>query len=303
MKPIRSLYPLVLAVSVLFTAAAPALAEFQCAPEGAKPTLPISDPFFASETTAWSSTTKGRYTEGTGGKACRDVAVPGYEGLPTKRCTYAEADAGKGRFPPLNAEVIVLNPSSQQLASWSINACRTNGAPAAAMPKCLEKLRNSIESSNGAQFPVVGSVVESYCNSSNKYGACGTLDETSVWLRPRHTWFRDGVAVDYKDTQGVHWDDRVYSQATFEAILDVSKSDANLGNTFNVARVAAAEREQWRAWRHHVGKPEMLDGLTGTVDGGGWRTVAAAVHKSACRGSSNELFNAVVFANGSWTKP
>ena len=298
----KTLRGLVCVISVLVSAAAPALAELQCAPPGAKPELAKSDAFFAKETEAWLTVTAKRYTEG-GGK-CSDVTVPGYEGFPAKRCAYENADAGAGVFPPLPAEVIVLNPSSEQLASWSVNACRTNGALNPAMPKCLAALRNSIINSNGAQFPIVGSVVESYCNSSNKYGDCGKLkkkSKTNQWLRPRNTWFRDGVSVDYKDAQGVKWDDKKYSPATFDAVLDVAKSDANLNNTFAVARIAAATRDQWIAWRKHVdaNKPVVPE----TVAGGGWRTIAASVHKAACRGASNELFDAVVFANKGWTKP
>jgi hypothetical protein len=207
-----------------------ALAEFQCAPNGASSALPEADPFFSQEVAAWSTTTKGRPTEGNGD--CPNVTVPGYEEFPTKRCSYADADAGNGIFPALNAEVIVLNPSSRQLAAWSFHACRTNGATDATMPKCLKELRDRIIKSNGAQFPVVGSVVESYCASSQQYGDCPSLMKFhSPWLRPRNTWFRDGVSVDYKTAQGVKWDDRTYSRDIFDTVFDVAKSDGNLNCT------------------------------------------------------------------------
>ena len=150
-----------------------ALAEFQCAPNGASSALPEADPFFSQEVATWSATTKRRPTEGNGD--CPNVTVPGYEGFPTKRCSYADADAGKGIFPALNAEVTVLNPSSRQLAAWSVHACRTNGATDAMMPKYLKELRDKVIRSNGAQFPVVGSVVESYCASSGQYRDCPSL--------------------------------------------------------------------------------------------------------------------------------
>lgn len=62
-----------------------ALAEFLCAPKDTRPTLPETDPFFSQEVAAWSTTTKGRPTEGNGD--CPDVTVPGYEEFPTKRCS------------------------------------------------------------------------------------------------------------------------------------------------------------------------------------------------------------------------
>lgn len=276
--------------------------EFQCAPAGVVVAFPESDAFFSAEVKAWSPTTAARYTEGD--RNCQAVTVTGYEGFPTKRCAYDNVDAGAGLYPPLHAQVILLDPSSRQLAAWSIHACRINGATDATMPGCLEALRAHVIGSNGAQFPVVGSVIESYCNSSRLYGNCSDLRKAkSPWIRPRHTWFRDGVSVDYKDIQGIHWDDTKYPDADFDSVLDVNRSDPNLGNTFAVARVAAATRDQWSAWRKHIGKGDLPSGLQGGIQGGAWRVVAASVHKAACSGVSNELFDAVVFSNAKWAVP
>jgi len=274
-------------------------AEFQCSPVPTIPASLVGDRFFPSTVATWVTVTKSRYTEG----ECSDVKVPGYDNFPTKRCLYANADAGAATFASLQAEVIVLNPSSQQLAIWSINACRVNGATDAQIPKCLRELRNYIVANNGAQFPIVGSVVESYCNSSTLYGTCNSLAETNKWRRPRNTWFRDGIAIDYVAMQGLKWDDTIYPKSAFDAVFNVSFSDVNIKNTYSSARLAGASREQWTAWRKHIGKPDMPDGGTGSVYGAGWRIVAAAVHKAACRGGQNELFDAVVFANASWMKP
>lgn len=290
-------------MAILVGAASPASAEFSCAPANVVVSFPENDPFFAKALTAWAETTHTRYTEGTARDACKDVKVAGYEGFPTKRCKYENADAGAGIFPALPAEVIVLNPSAKQLAAWSINACRINGAKDAAMPNCLEELRTKIIRANGAQFPVAGSVVESYCNSSSSYATCESLvKEKGLGLRPRHTWFRDGVAIWFSDTFDVRWDERDYSDK-YDLLFDPGKTDKEIGSTRDVARLAAAYRNEWRNWRKHIGKPEMVDGATGTVDGHGWRKVTSYVHKAACRGVANELFNAVVFGNKSWTKP
>jgi hypothetical protein len=260
-----------------------AFAEFQCAPTGSTSSLPTNDPLFAQEVLAWSSAIAHRdQMEG-----CTDIAVPGYEGFPTKRCSYQTADLGKD---PLRAEVIVLNPSFRQLAAWSIHACRLNSAKESVLLGCLANLRNTIIPSNGAKFPVAGSVIESRCHWQSQL-ECSTVQARE----PTNTWFRDGVAVDYFDAQGIHWYPQSYSKATFDAVFDVSKSDKNLHNTFKYARVAAAVREDWIEWRKHLGKPQMLNGTKGTVEDHGWRIVAADVHRAACTGASNELFDAVVW--------
>jgi hypothetical protein len=302
MKKNQILSAWLLSMFVSLGLAFPAFAEFSCAPDNATITFPEKDPFFAATIVAWSKTTRGRYTEGTTPDACTDVKVSGYEGFPTKRCKYESADAGKGIFPALPAEVIVLNPSAKQLAAWSIAACRTNGAKDAAMPDCLERLLSHVVRSNGAQYPVAGSVVESYCNSSSSYGTCESLLKSKGdGLRPRHTWFRDGVSIYFQSLLDVRWDDRDYS-GKYGLLFDVDKADEHIDSTRYVARLAAAQREQWRSWRKHMKKPEMVEGSIGSVDGHGWRTVAAYVHKAACKGASNELFDAVVFANKAWIK-
>lgn len=286
------------AILTLFSATARAFAEMQCAPAGVTPALPTTDPLFAAETAAWLMVTRSRYLEGDGN--CSDVSVPGYEDFPTMRCSYASLDAGKRPFfQPLPAEVIVLNPSSEQLAAWGIHACRINDA--ADMSKCLVSLRDHVKRQNGAQFPVAGSVVESKCSTME--AGCDGLPDDSVLRAPRHTWFRDGVSVDYVAAQGINWLPRVYPDEVFEAALDVAKSDLNLNKTYYFARVAGIKAPAWIRWRTHVGLSVMPEGETGTIDNHGWRKVSAAVHKAACSGASNELFDAAVFANRAWTVP
>jgi hypothetical protein len=205
-------------------------------------------------------------------------------------------DAGEAYFKALPAEVILLNPSAAQLASWSISACRTAGGPSVA--KCLTNLRNWIVGQNGAQFPVAGSVVESYCNSSKSSPPCRDLEDDDWRLAPRHTWFRDGVSVDYAGVGVVHWDSILYDKATFDAVLDVASYDAKLNMTYDIARIAAATRDVWIKWRSYRASPELPQD---SVQNGGWRVVSASLHKAACSSDHNELFNAVVFANPSWS--
>jgi hypothetical protein len=140
-------------------------------------------------------------------------------------------------------------------------------------------------------------VIESYCNSQSPYD-CGPLQAR----KPRNTWFRDGVSIDYTDAQGVKWDEQSYPEAGFDAVFDVVNSDRNIKTTYAIARIAAAQRDDWIDWRRHLGKPQMLNGTTGTVAAGGWRIVAADVQRAACTGASNELFDAVVWRSMSQGK-
>jgi len=276
-----------------------ALAEIQCAPQGASVQYPTTDKFYLDETASWTRVTKARYLEGAGASACTDVTVSGYEGYPTKKCSYQSVDAGADAYPTLPAQVILLNPSAQQLSSWSIHACRTNGATDAQMAKCLQKLRDYVVVQNGAQFPVAGSVVESYCNSSPSYpNGCRKLSPSDKGRQPRNTWFRNGVSIDYKADYPVRWDAKAYPSETFDAIFDVVKSDAHVNNTFKNARVSGAIRQNWIDWRKHIAKPMMPEGMTEKdIKTSGWQSVSREVHKAACKSDSNELFDALVFAN------
>ncbi|MGR9207486.1 hypothetical protein ACU8OG_26630 (plasmid) [Rhizobium leguminosarum] len=276
----------------------PTAAEIQCAPKNIAITYPVQDPYFASEKEAWTAVIGSRYLEGTD-DSCSDIEIPGYESYPTKRCYYSAVDAGGEAFAPLSAQVIILNPSAQQLASWSVRACRDVGANDMQMPNCLNKLRLHIVKANGAQFPVAGSVVESRCSSSKAYPhGCKGLSDKNKARQPRNTWFRNGVSIDYVDTFDAHWDEKTYTATTFDTVFDVNASDKFLHNTFTWARIANAERQDWIDWRNHTGKPLMLPGtVEGSVDDHGWQSISREVQKAACKSDTNDLFNAVVYSH------
>lgn len=283
---------------VAMVAARPAAAEFACAPAGAASAYPTSDPNWPAEVAAWSKITANRYLEG-GKDACKDASVIGYAGFPTKLCRYASADAGAGSFAMLSAQVVLLDPSAVQLAAWSINACRAEGAVGASMLKCLAALRGWVVSQNGAQFAILGSAVESRCNSSpsNYPQGCSALAPADPGRRPRHIWFRDGVSVDYRSAAGVHWDSTAYGDGVFARMLDPAQSDPWLNTTYVYARVAGATRDEWRAWRKLQGLPPVPAGMTETdLEAGGWRTISRDAHKAACQGAEHALFNARVHA-------
>lgn len=296
----RTAHALAACVAILASVTSGAAAEFQCSPAATKVKFPKDNLYYAEEVKHWAQRIRSRYLEGNGD--CDDVAVPGYKGFPTKRCRYKSADAGEGHFERLSAEVILLNPSSKQLAAWSVSACSINNTPQAAMAKCLSKLRDHVIGSNGAQFPVVGSVVESPCSRGKERPSCKGLEKDDRSRRPTHTWFRDGLSIDYLDGFQVHWDETAYPPEKFDVVLDVSKSDASLQQPFFIGRLGGIDRKQWIEWRDHRGVSKMAKGSDGATDGHAWRTVLAAVHKAACTSNSNELFNAAVFAHPEWRK-
>lgn len=289
---------LALLIAAVYGATGQAAAELQCSPQNAAIAYPVHDPFFASEKEAWAKVTRSRYLEGIG-DSCVDVLMPGYESFPTKHCRYSAVDAGGKAFDALSAQVILLDPSARQLASWSVRACREVGATDKEMGKCLSELRSQIVRSNGAQFPVAGSVVESRCSSSRDYpNGCDGLPDNDKARQPRNTWFRNGVAIDYQPAFGVFWSVDTYPAEVFDKVLDVKKSDKYLNSTFVWARIANALRQDWIDWRNHVGKPLMLPGIAEkTVDDRGWQSISREVQKAACKSDKNELFNAVVFSH------
>lgn len=84
--------------------------------------------------------------------ACREVTHPGYEGLPTKRCTYQQGS--------LKADVVLLDPNGPQLARWVNFTCEGLLPVGSSTERCgLALLRRVAEQSSG-HFPVAGVVLE-----------------------------------------------------------------------------------------------------------------------------------------------
>lgn len=283
-----------------FSFSTPVPAELSCNPQEAQINFTTqSDPFFESILRRWKQKTDGqdtsRYVEGDNPtKDCTDVQVKGYEGFPTKLCSYRHYDAGDPK-KPLAAKVIVLDPSAKQLASWSIHACRISGATDAKMASCLDALFNEVIHDNGAQFPVAGSVVESYCNS----GVDKPCAKDSWVSNPRNTWYRNGVPVWYNSL--VHWEPTPASDSSYDKVFDTDEFDKDISRWQTVSRVSGAQRGDWRAWRQMKGKPLAPDGVDpGTFDldspvKSSWGDVSRAIHQAACKSEANELFDAVVF--------
>lgn len=96
---------------------------------------------------------------------CQAVAWPKYDNLPTKRCAYRQGS--------LSAEVVLLDPSGDQLARWVNFTCEGLLPVGKSTERCgLALLRRIAEQSSG-HFPIAGVVLE----------------------RGRAYAFRDGVTV------------------------------------------------------------------------------------------------------------
>lgn len=83
---------------------------------------------------------------------CREVTVPGYEGLPTKRCVYQQG--------ALKAEVILLDPDGPQLARWVQFTCDGLLPVGRSTERCGLALLRRIASQTSGHFPVAGVVLE-----------------------------------------------------------------------------------------------------------------------------------------------
>lgn len=83
---------------------------------------------------------------------CRDVTQPGYEGMPTKRCTYRQGS--------LNADVVLLDPDGIQLARWVNFTCEGLLPIGQSTERCGLALLRRIASQSSGHFPVAGVVLE-----------------------------------------------------------------------------------------------------------------------------------------------
>jgi hypothetical protein len=105
----------------------------------------------------------------------RDFIRPqkGHQGL--QDCRYLD-DSSTG----IETRVIMLNPTPDRVAEWTISACRRAGA--VVLTDCAQWMWDNVFKESGTQFPVTGAVAE-------PNGGCGA-DESNVGYL-----FRDGVTV------------------------------------------------------------------------------------------------------------
>lgn len=92
-----------------------------------------------------------RYME----RDCRPTTYPQWAGFPLQRCHYSVVDHDG---TTKTADVIMLNPSPEQVARWIVDACwRVRGKIS---PEDTDKLFTQVIQQSGGQFPVAGVVYE-----------------------------------------------------------------------------------------------------------------------------------------------
>lgn len=99
---------------------------------------------------------------------------PGYDGRPVRACIYKQGN--------MKGLAYTLHPTKEQLATWIQSACDT--VPHADGAACGKALFSAVWTSNNAQFPVAGNVIED--------GAAAGCDRPETYYNIN---FRDGVAV------------------------------------------------------------------------------------------------------------
>ena len=225
--------------------------------------------------------------------AMHDVA--GYEGFPVLQCNY-KSDGGdeKKAWPALPGIARTLNPSVDQLAAWTVTACRDNGHSAGEQLKsCLSKIVKGIWGANNAQFPLAGVVIERRCDVSGQ--ECNGTPKLDPLRQPLLMTFRDGVTVASPvlngGTPGSALSDDDYTKLFTEAASGLKAKKR--------ARVANATREAWSSWRSFKGLPEIPAGWLesgATLAATGWLSISREVHKAACKSERNEVISAAVRA-------
>lgn len=203
----------------------------------------------------------GRYMENN----CTPLEVPNWTGFPTKFCKYTAPGSS------LTAEVVLLNPSDDQLERWITSACaaaKTND-----FSYCGLKIAKHIRAQSGAQFPVAGMVLEDMDGDG----------------RPNQFAFRDGVTV--KVDGVVSGKVGGPNPAENNAALHNPPLEAKM-----YARISGTLREDYVDYIGRQNSPE--------VRGIAWLAVVREAYQRAWNTDSNDLINAWAVANSaSFKKP
>ncbi len=148
----------------------------------------------------------------------RDVKVLGWEGFPTRRYTYSVKD-NDGVIK--TADVILLDPSAEQIATWIVSALvEVKGRYDAVDGR---KVFTHIIEQSGGQFPVAGIVYEDILPADGK---------NEIFC------FRDGVTV---EVEGVpHRGTEPLTPAQIEASIN-----GKVKRVFTYARIASTSPKMW----------------------------------------------------------
>lgn len=215
---------------------------------GAAPSVRAVDPTVATVQRDLTLNPLGHYLSPQG--ACHAVTRAGWEGFPTQECTYTGSAGEK-------LQVILLNPSTAQLARWLVTAC--TDARATNVVPCAERLALVTTCQSGAQFPVAGYV-----------------DEGDVFT------FRDGVTARMGNLPST-----VVAPADVAADADIV-FNGTPSKAMSYARISSTTREEFAAF---VGQPvSQFAGLA-------WIATVRAEYQRAWGSDRNRLMSALVAAS------
>jgi hypothetical protein len=186
---------------------------------------------------------------------------PRWVGFPVRRCRYS--DGG------VDVRTAMLNPTAQQLALWSVNACTDTGAKDA--KSCALGIARVILSASSGVFPVEGYIPESASSGGGK--------GTQILCY----YFRDGVTVRLDGVQGV--------PASINCACPVAGCpEEKVVRAMKFARVASTSRAEYVA---HGGTDRVGTDADGDVR---WVDVVRRQYQDAWRSDRNALIAARVSA-------
>lgn len=184
----------------------------------------------------------GRYMENDTEGGCKAIDnFPGWEGFPLKKCTYSQPDKVSTQK---KATVVMLNPEKEILARWIVASCViVKGMPTpntnAAFDKCTKKLKGTIISASGAQFPVAGIVLEDqYPQSTATCPNCKPDGVQEVYI------FRDGLTVEVEGGLKAAFTG-AFGASEIEIALDTARK---ITTAKKYARIQSTSREEYKAY-------------------------------------------------------
>jgi len=195
----------------------------------------------------------------------RDVVVAGWEGFPTRRYTYSVKDKD-GTIK--SADVILLDPSAEQIARWIVSALVevTGGYDA---PRGREIFRHILAQSGG-QFPVAGVVYEDILPADGR---------NEIYC------FRDGVTVAIAGVPHRGTDPLTPQQLA-------ASVDGKITRVYTYARIASTSPQMWMT----AGGSKDVLGADGKPTEK-WLAAVRSAYQAAWTSDRNELLVAWVRAN------
>lgn len=187
---------------------------------------------------------------------CEPTNYPGWEGFPLIKCHYSVIDEDGTKK---SAEVVMLNPSPEQLARWVVYACLD--VKGSADSKYTDKLSKHIIAQSGAQFPIAGIVFEDILPKDKIY---------EVYC------FRNGVTVGIKGVKHQNT-----NQPTNEEIEKSLYGEVKWTGKF--ARIQSTTREEYK---ENGGTVDVGDSKNRKIS---WLDVSRELYQAAWGNDRNEL--------------